>query len=105
MNQIKELKKLWNTTERIVSLIDLTNWMRKEQNKNKLFYASAAEDELKPTLIDIAHELKSQFSDKFNFPHIEFLTDLCLYHKRELKPMWWRYFDMLFSEDEDLELD
>ena len=45
------------------SLIDLTNWMRKEQNKNKLHYVSAAE-ELKPTPIDIAYELKSQFSDK-----------------------------------------
>ena len=106
----KVLKEIMEyNREDCFSLIDLTNWMRKEQNKNKLFYVSAAEEELKPTPIDIAYELKSQFSDKFsdkfNYPHIEFLTDLCLYHKRELKPMWWRYFDMLFSEDEDLELD
>ena len=35
-------------------------------------------------------------------PHLRMLTNLCLYHKREDKPVWWRLFDRIEKTDADL---
>ena len=35
-------------------------------------------------------------------PHLKMLANLCLFHKREDKPVWWRLFDRMEKSDSDL---
>ena len=35
-------------------------------------------------------------------PHLKMLSNLCLFHKREDKPVWWRLFDRIERTDADL---
>ena len=38
-------------------------------------------------------------------PHAQLLANLCLYHKRENKPVYWRLFERIDMTDEDLVMD
>ena len=57
---------------------------------------------LEPRALD---ELVENLASREDKPHARILSNLCLYHKRENKPAYWRLFDRLESTDEDLVTD
>ena len=102
----KLLKNIWEyNREDCLSLIELVDWMRLEQVKNNYSYENLYEDENSSVVEFITQEITSKYTAKKNQPYLQLLLDLCLYHKREAKPSWWRYFDMLATEDDELELE
>ena len=100
------LKNIWEyNREDCFSLIDLVDWMRSEQIKNGFAYENLYEEEKSSVVEFITQEINSKYSAKGKQPYLQLLLDLCLYHRREAKPSWWRYFDMLASEDDELEIE
>ena len=75
-------------TQRV--LATLSNYISKEREVEQI-EASSILDELVEGLVS-----------KEDKPHARILSNLCLYHKRENKPAYWRLFDRLESSDEDL---
>ena len=100
------LKEIWDyNREDCISLIDLCNFLRKQQEKHQISYLppidevvikEPTEKELKIKII-----LDNKSKDEA-LPHKELLTNLCLYHARENKPVYWRYFERIESTDEEL---
>jgi len=100
------LKEIWDyNKEDCESLIILTTWLRNIQHQNKIIPISKINEDRTQEPEDIEKlmdELLSSITDPNNKPHAKLLANLCLYHKRENKPVWWRMFDRLDSTDEDL---
>ena len=101
-----KLKEIWDyNKDDCVSLITLSDWLRTIQGREGIdyFFKSSIDTRVKATdpssLID---ELIESLIESENKPHAKLLSHLCLYHKRENKPAYWRLFDRLDSTDEDL---
>ena len=100
------LKEIWDyNKDDCVSLISLSDWLRVIQEKEGISYFFRASKEREVERIDASNlldELVSDLSEKDDKPHARILANLCLYHKRESKPAYWRLFDRLESTDEEL---
>lgn len=104
------LKEIWDyNKDDCLSLIDLAGWLRNIQQQQKIKYIAVAKED-KPsgkqlekieeqnTLNEMHHRAKNA-KDK---PHAILLLDLCNYHRRESKPVFWRMFDCYNATDEEL---
>ncbi len=100
------LKEIWDyNKDDCVSLIALSDWLRGIQKEENLRYVFKPSKEREVELIDaisLLDELVEGLNAKEDKPHAKLLSNLCLYHKREDKPAYWRMFDRLESTDEDL---
>ena len=100
------LKEIWDyNKDDCVSLISLSDWLRVIQEKEGISYFFRASKEREVERIDASNlldELVQNLSEKDEKPHARILANLCLYHKRENKPAYWRLFDRLESTDEEL---
>ena len=100
------LKEIWDyNKEDCESLIILATWLRNIQHQNNISPQSQVfEDRTKEQedIEKLMEELLSNLKDGKNKPHSKLLANLSLYHKREIKPEYWRMFDRLESTDEDL---
>lgn len=99
------LKEIWDyNREDCISLIDLCDFLRTQQKENNIQYVSPISEERinEPDDIEILLNDLLANIDKDERTHAELLANLCLYHKRENKPAWWRLFDRLESSDEEL---
>lgn len=100
------LKEIWDyNKEDCESLIILATWLRNIQHENNISPISKINEDRTQEPEDIEKlmdELLSNITDSKNKPHARLLANLCLYHKRENKPVFWRMFDRLDSTDEDL---
>ena len=105
----KILKEIWDyNKEDCESLIELTNWLRNIQEKKGISpIDSFAESEVKePEDIEKTLDiLLNELDESSNRPHAKLLANLCLYHKRENKPVFWRLFERIEMSDEDLVMD
>ena len=100
------LKEIWDyNKDDCVSLIYLSDWLRVIQEKEGISYFFRVSKEREVERIDASNlldELVSGLSEQEKKPHARILANLCLYHKRENKPAYWRLFDRLESTDEEL---
>ena len=105
----KYLKEIWDyNKDDCVSLITLSEWLRvlqKGEGFNYLFKESKEREIEQIEASSILDELVEGLASKEDKPHARILSNLCLYHKRENKPAYWRLFDRLESSDEDLVAD
>lgn len=105
----KTLKEIWDyNKEDCESLIVLTDWLRNIQQENNIPPIAHKEEENTKEPEDIEkllNELLSQLKDDSDKPHAQLLANLCLYHKRENKPVYWRLFERIDMTDEDLVMD
>ena len=103
------LKEIWDyNKDDCVSLISLSDWLRDIQQKEGVNYFFKVSKERKVEEVDaslLIDELVEGLASKDDKPHAKLLANLCLYHKRENKPAYWRLFDRLESSDEDLVMD
>lgn len=100
------LKEIWDyNKDDCVSLITLSEWLRviqKDEGFKYLFKESKEREVEQIEASSILDELVEGLVSKEDKPHARILSNLCLYHKRENKPAYWRLFDRLESSDEDL---
>ena len=100
------LKDIWDyNKDDCVSLIHLANFLRDIQRENDISYSSqlSSEREVKKTEVsDRIEELVRNLEQKEKKPHAKILANLCLYHRRESKPVFWRMFDRFEATDQDL---
>ena len=103
------LKEIWDyNKDDCVSLISLSDWLRDIQQQEGVNYFFKVSKERKVEQVDaslLIDELVEGLASKDDKPHAKLLANLCLYHKRENKPAYWRLFDRLESSDEDLVMD
>ena len=100
------LKEIWDyNKDDCVSLITLSDWLRVIQKDEGLAYFFKVSKEREVEQIEassLLDELVDNLASREDKPHARILSNLCLYHKRENKPAYWRLFDRLESTDEDL---
>ena len=100
------LKEIWEYNRvDCISLIDLVDWLRIIQKTASHDYTVIPETEsldqittFQQEIIDIQNN-QNLITAK---PHLKMLSNLCLFHKREDKPVWWRLFDRIERTDADL---
>ena len=100
------LKEIWEYNRvDCYSLIDLADWLRDIQSSHSMNYLGIINEESVEETSSFQEEIMSiQRNNEFinSKPHLRMLTNLCLYHKREDKPVWWRLFDRIEKTDADL---
>ncbi len=103
------LKEIWDyNKDDCISLITLSDWLRVIQKDEGLVYFFKESKERQAEQVEVSSlldELVDNLASREDKPHARILANLCLYHKRETKPAYWRLFDRLESTDEDLVAD
>ena len=87
------------------STLQLTSWLRIEQQKAKIPVKTAKPLVLTPEASNItdARDIQSKLLALVaTRPEAEILAHLIDFYRRESKPKWWRFFDRLASLPEDL---
>ncbi|MDC0922484.1 TM0106 family RecB-like putative nuclease [Gammaproteobacteria bacterium] len=100
------LKEIWEYNRvDCISLIDLVDWLRDIQKDTSYDFISIPElesvEEVPSFQQDII-DIQSNQDLMASKPHLKMLSNLCLFHKREDKPIWWRLFDRIERTDADL---
>ena len=100
------LKEIWEYNRvDCFSLIDLVDWLRGIQKDASYDFISLPELESVEEVTSFQQEIIDIQSDQAlatKKPHLKMLSNLCLFHKREDKPVWWRLFDRIERTDADL---
>ena len=100
------LKEIWDyNKDDCISLIKLSDFLREIQLKENIRYFPSLRNEREVEAVELAEkieELVTNLQEKEKKPHARILANLCLYHKRESKPVFWRMFDRFEASDQDL---
>ena len=100
------LKEIWDyNRDDCVSLIRLADFLRDIQLENDISYFFRLSSEREVEKIEASErieELVRNLEQKEKKPHAKILANLCLYHRRESKPVFWRMFDRFEATDQDL---
>ena len=100
------LKEIWEYNRvDCISLIDLVDWLRDIQGSTSHEFIGMPETEPAEEVTSFQEEIMNIQANQALIdakPHLKMLTNLCLFHKREAKPVWWRLFDRIEKTDADL---
>ena len=100
------LREIWEYNRiDCISLIDLVNWLRDIQGSSSHEFIGMPETEPAEEVTSFQDEIMNIQANHALIdakPHLKMLTNLCLFHKREAKPVWWRLFDRIEKTDADL---
>ena len=100
------LKEIWEYNRvDCISLIDLVDWLRDIQRSSSHEFIGMFETEPAEEVTSFQEEIMHIQANQALIdakPHLKMLTNLCLFHKREAKPVWWRLFDRIEKTDADL---
>ena len=100
------LKEIWEYNRvDCISLIDLVDWLRDIQGSSSHEFIGMPETESAEEVTSFQEEVMHIQANQALIdakPHLKMLTNLCLFHKREAKPVWWRLFDRIEKTDADL---
>ena len=100
------LKEIWEYNRvDCISLIDLVDWLRDIQGSSSHEFIDKPDTEPAEEVTSFQEEIMNIQANQTLInakPHLKMLTNLCLFHKREAKPVWWRLFDRIEKTDADL---
>ena len=100
------LKEIWDyNKDDCISLIHLADFLREIQSENRINYifrSSSEREAEKLAASERIEELVNSLHGQERKPHARILANLCLYHRRENKPVFWRMFDRFEATDQDL---
>ena len=100
------LKEIWEYNRvDCISLIDLVDWLRDIQESSSHEFIGMSETEPTEEVTSFQEEIMNIQANQALIdakPYLKMLTNLCLFHKREAKPVWWRLFDRMEKTDADL---
>jgi len=100
------LQEIWEYNRvDCTSMIDLVDWLRSIQKDASYNYIGLPELENSEEVTSFQQEIIDLQRNEDLLaakPHMKMLTNLCLFHKREDKPVWWRLFDRIERTDADL---
>ncbi len=105
-NDSSLLNEIWKYNRvDCISLIELVDWLRVIQESVSFHYFAPPKIANDPEISSFQDDLDRFQDDKdlmLKKPHLKMLSNLCLFHKREDKPVWWMLFDRLEKTDADL---